>query len=145
MDVFASFSTLFYLLANLLFFDNFIFGRFLILVNFEPKHQVCCVLKTIQQLFFFSPFLYSQHNLLLLLVTAIYISNNMRNVKVPIIQLDFKTYNVFQGFRQAKSANGGLILSPSQFLILSQLPQKMKLASKVVKVDSKIIILLPKI
>ncbi len=54
-------------------------------------------------------------------------------------------YSVFQGFRQAKSANGGLILSSSQFLILSQLPQKMKLASKVVKVDSKIIISLPKI
>jgi hypothetical protein len=52
---------------------------------------------------------------------------------------------VFQGFRQAKSANGGLILSSSQFLILPQLPQKMKLASEVVKVDSKIIILLPKI
>ncbi len=55
------------------------------------------------------------------------------------------TYSVFQGFRQAKSANGGSILSSSQFLILPQLPQRMKLASKVVKVDSKIIILLPKI
>jgi hypothetical protein len=52
---------------------------------------------------------------------------------------------VFQGFRQAKSANGGSILSSSQFLILPQLPQKMKFASKVVKVDSKIIISLPKI
>jgi hypothetical protein len=52
---------------------------------------------------------------------------------------------VFQGFRQAKSANGGLILRSSQFLILPQLPQKMMLASKGVKVDSKIIILLPKI
>ncbi len=37
------------------------------------------------------------------------------------------------------------ILSSSQFLILPQLPQKIKLASEVVKVDSKIIILLPKI
>jgi hypothetical protein len=55
-----------------------------------------------------------------------------------------KNYSVFQGFRQAKSANGGSILSSSQFLIRSQLPQKMKLASKVVKVDTKIIILLPK-
>ncbi len=27
-------------------------------------------------------------------------------------------YSVFQGFRQAKSANGGSILSSSQFLIL---------------------------
>ncbi len=52
---------------------------------------------------------------------------------------------MFQGFRQAKSANGGSNLSSSQFLILPQLPQKMKLASKLVKVDSKIIISLPKI
>jgi hypothetical protein len=52
---------------------------------------------------------------------------------------------VFQGFSKAKSANGGLILSLSQFLILPQLPQKIKLASKVVKVDSKIIDSLPKI
>jgi hypothetical protein len=55
------------------------------------------------------------------------------------------SYSVFQGFSKAKSANGGLILSLSQFLILPQLPQKIKLASKVVKIDSKIIILLPKI
>jgi hypothetical protein len=52
---------------------------------------------------------------------------------------------VFQGFSKAKSANGGSILSSSQFLILPQLPQKIKLASKVVKVDSKIVISLPKI
>jgi hypothetical protein len=61
------------------------------------------------------------------------------------IQLKLESYSVFQGFSKAKSANGGLILSSSQFLILPQLPQKIKLASKVVKVDSKIIILLPKI
>jgi hypothetical protein len=52
---------------------------------------------------------------------------------------------VFQGFSKAKSANGGSILSLSQFLILTQLPQKIKLASKVVKVHSKMIISLPKI
>jgi hypothetical protein len=56
-----------------------------------------------------------------------------------------KLYSVFQVFRQAKSANGGSILSSSQFLLLPQLPQKIKLALKVVKVDSKIIISLPKI
>ncbi len=55
------------------------------------------------------------------------------------------SYSVFQGYSKAKSANGGSILSSSQFLKLPQLPQKIKLASKVVKVDSKIIILLPKI
>jgi hypothetical protein len=56
-------------------------------------------------------------------------------------------YSVFQGFSKAKSANhyGGSILRLSQFLILPRLPQKIKLASKVVKVDSKIIISLPKI
>ncbi len=37
-----------------------------------------------------------------------------------------KVYSVFQEFRQAKSANGGSILSLSQFLILPQLPQKNK-------------------
>jgi hypothetical protein len=44
-----------------------------------------------------------------------------------------------------KFANGGSILGSSQFLILPQLPQKMKLMSKVVKVDSKIIVSLPTI
>jgi hypothetical protein len=39
-------------------------------------------------------------------------------------------YSVFQGFSKAKSANGGLILSSSQFLILPQLPQKIKLRFK---------------
>jgi hypothetical protein len=43
-----------------------------------------------------------------------------------------KIYRVFQGFSKAKSANGGSILRSSQFLILPQLPQKIKLASKVV-------------
>jgi hypothetical protein len=56
-----------------------------------------------------------------------------------------KSYSVVQGFSKAKSANGGSILSSSQFLILPQLPQKIKLASKVVKVDSKILISIPKI
>jgi hypothetical protein len=42
--------------------------------------------------------------------------------------------------RQAKFANGGLILSLSQFSILPQLPQKMKLVSKEVKIDPKIIV-----
>jgi hypothetical protein len=55
------------------------------------------------------------------------------------------TYGVFQGFSKAKSAYGGSILSSSQFLILPQLPQKIKLASKLVEVDSKIIISLLKI
>jgi hypothetical protein len=48
-------------------------------------------------------------------------------------------YSVFQGFSKAKFVYGGSIFSSSQFLQLPQLPQKMELASKVVKVDSKII------
>jgi hypothetical protein len=49
-------------------------------------------------------------------------------------------YSVFHLFRPAKFAYGSSILSSSQFFLMSQLPQKMKLASKVVKSDSKIII-----
>jgi hypothetical protein len=55
------------------------------------------------------------------------------------------SYSVFHQFREAKFAYGGSILSSSQFLLLPQLPQKMELASKVVKVDSKIIVSLPEI
>jgi hypothetical protein len=44
---------------------------------------------------------------------------------------------MYLGFRQVKFDNGGLILSSRQFLLLPQLPQKMKIASKVVKIDSK--------
>jgi len=72
-----------------------------------------------------------------------FINNFFGNFKNQII--NFRQTTVFQGFSKAKSANGGSILSSSQFLILPQLPQKIKLASKVVKVDSKIIISLPKI
>ncbi len=36
-------------------------------------------------------------------------------------------YSVLQRFRQAKFAFSGLVLSSSQFLLLPQLPQKMKL------------------
>ncbi len=54
-------------------------------------------------------------------------------------------YSVFHRFRQAKFDYGGSILSSSQFLLLHQLPQKVKLTLKVVKVDSKIIVLLPEI
>ena len=52
-------------------------------------------------------------------------------------------YRAFHRFGQAKIAYGGLVLSSSQFLILPRLPLKMMLPSKVVKIDSKIIILLP--
>jgi hypothetical protein len=61
------------------------------------------------------------------------------------LSLSLESYSVFQGFSKAKFANGGSILSSSQFSILPQIAQKMTLASKVVKIDSKIIILLLKI
>ncbi len=56
-----------------------------------------------------------------------------------------QSYSVFHGFSLAKFAYCGSILSSSQFLILPQLPQKMKLTSKVVKINQKIIVLLPTI
>jgi hypothetical protein len=52
-------------------------------------------------------------------------------------------YSVFHRFWQAKFAYGGSIVSSSQFWLLHQAPQKMALAIKVVKIDSKIITSLP--
>jgi hypothetical protein len=54
-------------------------------------------------------------------------------VCVAASRTEIRIYSVFQGFSKAKYANGGMILSWSQFLILPQLPRKIKLASKVVK------------
>jgi hypothetical protein len=55
------------------------------------------------------------------------------------------SYSVFHRFGQTKFVNIVLILSPSQISLLPYLCQKMKPVSKVVKTDTKIIILLPKI
>jgi hypothetical protein len=44
-------------------------------------------------------------------------------------------YRVFHGFWQAKFPNSGLFLGSSQFSILPQLPPKILLDSKVVKID----------
>jgi len=52
------------------------------------------------------------------------------------------TTEFFIKFRQAEFSYGGSILTLKQFLLLPQLPQKMKFASKVVKTDSKIIVAL---
>jgi len=49
-----------------------------------------------------------------------------------------KLYRTFHGFGQAKFPNGGSALGLNQFSILPQLNQKMMLASKGVKIDSKI-------
>jgi hypothetical protein len=48
-------------------------------------------------------------------------------------------YSVIHQFRQAKFAYGGSILSSCNFLLLPQPPLKITLATKVVKIDSKII------
>jgi len=52
------------------------------------------------------------------------------------------SYRVIHRCRQAKFAYGGLILGSSQCTLLPQLPLKMMLDSKVVKIDSNVIILL---
>jgi len=52
------------------------------------------------------------------------------------------SYRAFRKFGQAKFPDGGLILGLSQFSILPQLPLKILLDSKVVKIDPKIFILL---
>ncbi len=72
------------------------------------------------------------------------VSNPPPRIMVKVWAL-LHPYSVFQGFSKAKFAKLGSILSLSQFSILPQLAQKMKLTSKVVKIDPKIIISLPKI
>jgi len=52
------------------------------------------------------------------------------------------TYRAFCGFGQAKFPNGDSALGLSQFTLLPQLHLKMTLNLKVVKIDTKIIILL---
>jgi hypothetical protein len=49
-------------------------------------------------------------------------------------------YRAFHRFGQAKFAYGGLVLGSSQFAPQPQLPLKMMLGLKVVKIDRKIII-----
>ncbi len=49
-----------------------------------------------------------------------------------------KSYKAFHRFGQAKLAYSGSILGSSQFTLLPQLPPKMMLDLKVVKIDSKI-------
>jgi len=57
--------------------------------------------------------------------------------EVPQIVSYNCTYRVFHGFGQAKIAYGGSILGSSQFALLPQLPPKIMLGLKVVKIDSK--------
>jgi len=50
---------------------------------------------------------------------------------------NFNSTAPIHGFGQAKLADGGLILGSRQFTQLPQLPLKMRLNLKVVKIDSK--------
>jgi hypothetical protein len=49
-----------------------------------------------------------------------------------------KAYRLFHRFGQAKFSDGGSVLGSSQFSVLPQLPAKMMLNSKEVKINSKI-------
>ncbi len=50
------------------------------------------------------------------------------------------TYRAFHGFGQAKFSCGGSILGSSQFTLMPQLPLKTMLNTKVIQIDSNIII-----
>jgi len=77
--------------------------------------------------------------------------HNLHKLSLPYIFIAVELFNVspnsfyraFRGFWQAKFSNGDLVLGSSPFLFLLQLPQKMTLNSKVVKINSKLTILLP--
>ena len=57
--------------------------------------------------------------------------HNIDNARLTTVFI----YRAFHRFRQAKIAYSGLVLDSSQFSLLPQLPQKMTLASQVVKID----------
>ncbi len=61
-------------------------------------------------------------------------------ISYPLILVIRGRQSVFHRFRQAKFAYGGLLLSPSQYLLLPKQPLKTMLTIKVVKIDLKIII-----
>jgi len=50
------------------------------------------------------------------------------------------SYRAFHGLGQAKFPDGGSVLGTIQFSILPQLPPKILLDSKMIKIDQKIII-----
>ena len=66
--------------------------------------------------------------------------NRPNFVGIKIIDHFTCIYRAFHRFGQIKFVYGGPVLGSSQFLLLLQLPPKMMLASKMVKIDSKIII-----
>ena len=76
---------------------------------------------------------------MLMRLNAGYTLSYKTSLKLFVAQkLMFAFYRAFHGFGQAKFPNGGSVLGSSQFKILHQLPLKMMLGSKVVKMNSKI-------
>jgi len=59
---------------------------------------------------------------------------------LPVVCFRISYYRAFHGFGEAKFPDGDLVLGLGQFLILPQLPPKILLESKVVKIEPKIII-----
>ena len=59
-------------------------------------------------------------------------------------QISQSNYRAFHGLGQAEFACGGLVLGLNQFTLLPQLAPKMMLNLNVVKIDTKIIILICK-
>jgi hypothetical protein len=57
-----------------------------------------------------------------------------------VVRIEVSYYKEFHRFGQAKFPNGGLASGFNQFSILPQLPSKIMLGSKVVKIYPKIII-----
>ncbi len=86
------------------------------------------------------------------MTNSFFSEKNVLNWEFPVLHYNHIFHNedssffmqcVFHWFRQAEFVSGGWILSSSQFLLLPQLPKKMKFAIQEVKIDSKIIFLLP--
>jgi len=63
-----------------------------------------------------------------------------KRVAHPCTRTTESYYRAFHRFAQAKFPDGGSILGTSQFSMLPQLPPKILLDSKVVKIDRKIIV-----
>jgi hypothetical protein len=77
----------------------------------------------------------------ILRMNSVEVIHSVSDSQVVLVYSNINT--AFHQFCQAKFADVGSVLSSSQFLLLPHLPQKIELASKVVKMNSKIIILRP--
>ncbi len=83
-----------------------------------------------------------RHTARLLLLTRV--QSYKRNFVLIKSNLILSSYRAFHWFEQAKFLVGGSVLGSSQFSILPQLPPKIMLFLKMVKINPRIIILLHK-